>query len=272
MDPIETTGNTAELDQQQGVTQQPALNGENQGDSQTAEEREAQEAAAREAAKPKVDNVQRRIDEITRKRHDEVNRERARADALERELATLKRGNAGEQGQQGDQGQQQREPLTQAEIDRRIEARAEQVVSKREFDARCGALVDNGTKEFGADFDKAIKTLGSLQAIVDEKGEFTDFARAIVDTEVPHKLMKHLGDNPDEAARILLLSPLQQAREIGRLEVRLSTQPAAEPNVSKAPPPPSHVGSRNTATSSAPSAKDDVATWMRKRNAQVNGS
>ncbi|MFM0638073.1 hypothetical protein PQQ63_15330 [Paraburkholderia metrosideri] len=266
MDTQETTGNTAELEQQQGVMQQPELNGENQGDSQTAEELEAQEAAAREAAKPKVDNVQRRIDEITRKRHDEVNRERARADALERELAALRT------PAQKTDDTQQAQPLTQAEIDRRIDERAVQVVTRREFDAKCGALVDNGEKEFGADFDKAIKTLGSLQAIVDEKGEFTDFARAIVDTEVPHKLMKHLGDNPDEAARILLLPPLQQAREIGRLEVRLSTQPAAEPNVSKAPPPPSHVGSRNTANSSTPSAKDDTATWMRKRNAQVNGS
>lgn len=264
MDSLETTGNTAALEQQQGVTQQPELNGENEGDSQTAEERESQEAAAREAAKPKVDNVQRRIDEITRKRHEEVGRANARAEAAERELAALRTPRTDDQTQQQTQ-------VRPEDIDRIANQRAEALVVKREFDAKCTALVDNGSKEFGADFDKAVKTLGSLQAIVDEKGEFTDFAKAIVDSDAPHKLMKHLGDNPDEAARILLLNPTQQAREIGRLEARLSTQPATQPPVSKAPPPPSHVGTRNVA-SVAPSDKDDIKTWMAKREAQVRGA
>lgn len=264
MDPIETTGNTAALDQQQGVTQQADETRVNEAGTQTAEELEAQEAAAREAAKPKVDNVQRRIDEITRKRHEEVSRERARADAAERELAALRTPKTDDQQQQPTQ-------VRPEDIDRIANQRAEALVTKREFDAKCSALVDSGTKEFGAEFDKAVKTLGSLQAIVDEKGEFTDFAKAIVESDTPHKLMKHLGDNPDEAARILLLNPTQQAREIGRLEARLSAQPATQPAVSKAPPPPSHVGTRNVA-STAPSDKDDIATWMAKREAQVRGS
>ncbi|HTJ94267.1 MAG TPA: hypothetical protein VL424_14325 [Pararobbsia sp.] len=263
MDQQLETGNTAELDQQQGVTQQADQTGENEAGSQTAEEREAQEAAAREAAKPKVDNVQRRIDEITRKRHEEVNRERARADAAERELAALRTPKTDDNGQPTQ--------VRPEDIDRIANQRADALVVKREFDAKCTALVDNGSKEFGADFDKAVKTLGSLQAIVDEKGEFTDFAKAIVESDEPHKLMKHLGDNPDEAARILLLNPTQQAREIGRLEARLSTQPATQPAVSKAPPPPSHVGTRNVA-SAAPSDKDDIKTWMAKREAQVRGA
>jgi hypothetical protein len=263
MEPNDNTGNTAELDQQQGVTHQPDETRVNEGDTQTAEEKEAQEAAAREAAKPKVDNVQRRIDEITRKRHEEVSRERARADAAERELAALRQPKTDEQ--------QPPTAVRPEDIDRIANERAEKLVTRREFDAKCASVVDNGSKEFGEEFDKSLKTLGSLQAIVDEKGEFTEFAKAIVDTDAPHKVFKHLGDNPDEAARILLLSPLQQAREIGRLEARLSTQPVTPPPVSKAPPPPSHVGSRN-ASSTAPSDKDDMKTWMAKRNAQLAGN
>lgn len=264
MDPIENTGNTAVQQPLPGVTQEAVETRVNEAGTQTAEELEAQEAAAREAAKPKVDNVQRRIDEITRKRHEEVNRERARADAAERELAALRTPKTDDQGQQTTQ-------VRPEDIDRIATEKATQMVSKQAFDSKCAALVDNGSKEFGADFEKAVKTLGSLQAIVDEKGEFTDFAKAIVESDAPHKLMKHLGDNPDEAARILLLNPTQQAREIGRLEARLSTQTATPPPVSKAPPPPSHVGTRNVA-STAPSDRDDIKTWMAKRQAQVNGS
>jgi hypothetical protein len=263
MEPTEITGNTSELQQQQGVTQLADETRAPEAGTQTAEETEAQEAAAREAAKPKVDNVQRRIDEITRKRHEEVSRERARADAAERELAALRQPATNET--------QPPAAVRPEDIDRIANERADKLVSKREFDAKCATLVDNGSKEFGDEFDRSLKTLGALQAINDEKGEFTDFAKAIVDTEIPHKIFKHLGDNPDEAARILLLSPLQQAREIGRLEVRLSTQPATKPAVSNAPTPPSHVGSRN-ASSTAPSDRDDMATWMKKREAQVRGT
>jgi hypothetical protein len=262
MEPNDNTGNTAEQDLQQGVTQQPDETRVNEGDTQTAEEKEAQAAAAREAAKPKVDNVQRRIDEITRKRHEEVSRERSRADAAERELAALRQPKTDET---------QQTTVRPEDIDRIANEKAAQIVSKQTFDAKCAALVDNGSKEFGEDFDKAVARLGSLQAIVDDKGEFTDFAKLVVDTDEPHKMLKHLGDNPDEAARILNLSPTQQAREIGRLEARLSTQPAATREISKAPPPPSHVGSRN-ASSTAPSDKDDMKTWMAKRNAQLAGN
>lgn len=260
MEPNEITGNTAEQDLKQGVTQQADETRVGEADTQTAEEIEAAAQAAKEAAKPKVDNVQRRFDEMTRKRHEEVNRERARADAAERELAALRAPKTDDQ------------PTTvrPEDIDRIANEKAERLVSKREFDAKCAALVDNGSKEFGEEFDKAVKNLGSLQAIVDEKGEFTDFAKLVVDTDEPHKMLKHLGDNPDEAARILNLSPTQQAREIGRLEARLSTQPVTPPPVSKAPPPPSHVGSRN-ASSTAPSDKDDMKTWMAKREAQLAG-
>lgn len=262
MEPNDITGNTAEQDLQQGVTQQADESRVNEADTQTAEEIAAAAEAAKEAAKPKVDNVQRRIDEITRKRHEEVGRATARAEAAERELAALRTPKTDEP-----------QPTTfrPEDIDRIANERAERLVSKREFDSKCAALVDSGSKEYGDDFDKAVKNLGSLQAIVDEKGEFTDFAKLVVDTDEPHKMLKHLGDNPDEAARILNLSPTQQAREIGRLEARLSTQPATPPAVSKAPPPPSHVGSRN-ASSTAPSDKDDMSTWMAKRNAQLAGS
>jgi hypothetical protein len=197
MEPNDITGNTAELDQQQGVTQQGDETRVTEPDTQTAEEIAAAAEAAKEAAKPKVDNVQRRIDEITRKRHEEVGRATARAEAAERELAALRTPKTEEQ-----------QPTTfrPEDIDRIASERAERLVSKREFDSKCAALVDSGSKEYGDDFDKAVKNLGSLQAIVDEKGEFTDFAKLVVDTDEPHKMLKHLGDNPDEAARILNLS------------------------------------------------------------------
>lgn len=54
-----------------------------------------------------------------------------------------------------------------------------------------------------------------------------DMVVAMADTDDPAGIAYHLGKNKDEAARIAKLTPLAQAREIGKLEVLL-TQPKPE--------------------------------------------
>ena len=70
-------------------------------------------------------------------------------------------------------------------------------------------------------------------------------AVAIKDSDVGADAAYHLASNPEEAKRIAALTPLEQAREFGRLEERLITKAARaarreqQPNrVTKAPPPP----------------------------------
>lgn len=47
---------------------------------------------------------------------------------------------------------------------------------------------------------------------------------ALADTEDPTAIAYHLGKNPEEAARIAKLSPVRQAKEIGKLEAMLAKE------------------------------------------------
>lgn len=65
------------------------------------------------------------------------------------------------------------------------------------------------------------------------------------------ELAYHLGMNPDKAARISRLTPVQQAAALGRLEAELGKTPAPAPTraSTRAPAPPNPVGN-------SPAAKD----------------
>ena len=98
-------------------------------------------------------------------------------------------------------------------------------------------------------------------------------AEAIKSSDIGPDIAYHLGKNPEESARISGLSPIAQAREIGKLEASLSANPVVK-KVSSAPAPIKPVGSRSTtpniSTSDPRSAKVmDSDEWIRKRNAEV---
>lgn len=64
---------------------------------------------------------------------------------------------------------------------------------------------------------------------------------ALVDTENPVPLARHLYANPKEAARIAALSPFKAAMELGRLEAKLMSTPQNK-KPTNAPPPITPVG------------------------------
>ncbi|CAO3447867.1 hypothetical protein [Azospirillum argentinense] len=91
------------------------------------------------------------------------------------------------------------------------------------------------------------------------KGKYADFeavafsapisnsvAHMVAASDVGADLAYHLGKNPDEARRISALPPVAAAREIGRLETKLSTAPP--PKSTQAPPPVPTVNGRGTPT------------------------
>ncbi len=63
---------------------------------------------------------------------------------------------------------------------------------------------------------------------------------AIKEAESGVEIVRFLGENPAELKRLSSLTPAAQVREIGKIEARLETKPAA-PKVSKAPAPISPV-------------------------------
>jgi hypothetical protein len=70
-------------------------------------------------------------------------------------------------------------------------------------------------------------------------------AEAIQSSDIGPELAYHLGTNPKEADRISKLSPLVQAKEIGRIEAKLAADPPVK-RTSSAPAPISPVSARST--------------------------
>lgn len=196
--------------------------------------------------------VERRFAEMTRGRHEAERR----ADALQRDLDNaLALAKAG--GAKADQNQlpAARQPVSDDEL---INQRAAQLVEQQAFNKRSNDVYAAGVAEH-PDFDQSLKTLGML-------GATPDFFRSIVDLEDAHKVLHALGSNPDEAARILSLSPLQQGRELERLASKPAPKAAKKP-VSSAPEPISSrvEGSGSKAVDLDNSSIDD---FMKARNSQ----
>ena len=78
-------------------------------------------------------------------------------------------------------------------------------------------------------------------------------AQAIQASDIGPEVIYYLGSNPKEASRISRLSPVLQAKEIGKIEVNLTTNPPVK-KTSTAPAPLAPV----TATRSSSSPKRDT--------------
>lgn len=183
---------------------------------------------------PKNGWVQRRIDQLTRERHEE-RRQREALEARLRELqpqsATPAAGSAPA-------------PVTADQI--REEAR--RLVEQEKFDATCTRVFEAGKAEFGAEWDQSLATLGLVGNLS------TEFLDAVTSMDGAHKVLQHLGQNPDIAERLLSLPPHRMALELARLESTVG-QAKTPPPVSQAPAPINPVGGR-----SAPVEPEEYAT------------
>lgn len=223
---------------------------EAQAEESTPPETQEQDSPPKEdKAPPKW--ATKRINELTRDKY----RERAQREMLETRLAEIE---ARLQAQPGESGElahaQQSQPVNQSQLLAQAEARVA-------FDMKCNEAFKRGTSEF-EDFEEA---LGNLKMV----GIDADALGVIVEADEPHKVLHYLGNNPDEASKILSLGPVAKARAIGALEVRLG-MPKTKPAASKAPAPITPVSARS-ASVHALSDDADMKTWMAARNAQTKG-
>lgn len=185
--------------------------------SEPGTEQPAQQSDATQQDKPKNDWVQRRIDQLTREKFEE----RRQREALEAQLRQYQAPADQQPGQK---------PMTADEI----RAEAMRLIQQERFDEACNKTFEAGKKDY-PDFEKSLRTFGMLG------GAPQEFLEAITSMEGGHKVIHHLGSNPEEAERVLSLSPLRMAMELTRIEAQVSK---AAPPVSKAPPPISPVGGR----------------------------
>lgn len=92
-------------------------------------------------------------------------------------------------------------------------------------------------------------------------------SEAILDSDIGPEILYHLGTNPKEASRIARLSPFAAAREIGKIELKLSTPQPKKP--SNAPDPINPVGGKEKVSTDM--EKIPIGEWMKRRNEQVRG-
>lgn len=78
----------------------------------------------------------------------------------------------------------------------------------------------------------------------------------------------YLGKNPAEAERIARLHPKLVAKELGRLSAKIASTPETV-TLSQAPEPITPVGGKTPVQTPEPSERDDMTTWVKKREAQL---
>ncbi|RQZ17241.1 hypothetical protein DIE15_12265 [Burkholderia sp. Bp9031] len=188
--------------------------------------------------KPKNDWVQRRIDQLTREKHEE----KRQREALEARLREL----------QPDATTTTTQPMTADQI----RAEATRLIAQEKFDTACNRVFDAGKTEF-PDWDTSLRTFQMLG------GASQDFLEAVTSMDSGHKVLHHLGQNPEEAERLLSLPPLRMALELARLETTVGQAKPAP--VSKAPAPISPVGGKSAPVEPAEFATTaDYVAWRRR--------
>jgi pyruvate/2-oxoglutarate dehydrogenase complex dihydrolipoamide acyltransferase (E2) component len=224
----------------------------NSTEATTEQTQEQQQEQTQETAEEKAKKepwFQKRIGELTREKYEAkraADEARQQAEQYRTYLAQI---------QQGQQPQQH-----QPEVDVRTLAQQEaaRMVAEQRFNESCNKVHAEGVKEF-PDFDASNRNLQML-------GASREFYELATSADAGHKLLHHLGQeqNLDEAERILRLPPVQMARELTKLEYKLSQPPAPKP-VSKAPEPIKPIGAGGI----APNGLSDelpIDEWMRRHN------
>ncbi|VVE31533.1 hypothetical protein PEP31012_03704 [Pandoraea eparura] len=190
--------------------------------------------------KPKNDWVQRRIDQLTREKHEE----KRQREALEAQLRQY-------QQPATDQSSAANPPVQD------VYKAAEQLVKQREFDSACNKVFEAGKTEF-PDWDSSLKTFGMLG------GASPEFLEAITSMDAGHKVLHHLGQNPEDAERLLSLPPLRMALELARLESTVKQTKAAP--VSNAPAPITPVGGKSAPVEPEEFASTaDYIAWKKRQ-------
>lgn len=120
-----------------------------------------------------------------------------------------------------------------ADIERMVQERAAQIAQANAFNGACNKVAETGKKEF-TDWQQSLDNLTLVGAL--GKDVPSTFLETAVELKDPHKILHHLGQNMDEAARIAKLPPQKMAVEMARIEATLQAPPPPVP-VSAAPPP-----------------------------------
>lgn len=134
--------------------------------------------------------------------------------------------------------------------------------------AACNSTFEKGVAEI-PDFDDArVSLVSAFGHEINARPEFLD---TITELDNGHQVFAELGRNPEEAERILSLSPVKMALEIARMGDKLAkpATPAPKP-ISKVPAPVTPVGGAAKPTPSLDDPDIDQDTFSRDFHAMMS--
>lgn len=229
------------------VATEQAANVEKPSTEATPEQTQENKPEANDEPAKKEPWFQKRIGELTREKY-EARRE---ADEARQEAAQIR-----EQIARQQQGEPNQQPI--GDVQTLVQREAARLVAEKSFNEQCNKVYAQGKTEF-PDFDSVV---GNLQLV----GINRDFLELAATSDAGAKLLHHLGSDLDEASRIASLSPVQMARELTKLEFKLSQGKTKA--VSNAPAPITPIAG-GKADSKDPSEMSD-AEFAKWRKAQIS--
>lgn len=230
-----------------------------------------------EAPKPKR-TAEDRIKQLARER----NEERERVRQLEERLARLETGNrtpelapANENGpQEPDPTQYEYGSLDDKYIRDMIDFRASQQIAahlaQRQQEAvieaqtvakmdQAKSIVDKGKAEFD-DFEEVVWNGGMRQDYQLAEPTF----EALTEADNPAAIIYALASDPDEAARVAGMSPVQQAKYVFAKDAELSAAKTPKPRAPSAPPPPGQQVRGASGRFTTPGDTDDLDAFEKE--------
>lgn len=207
-------------------------------------------AADPNAQKATPEWAQKRINELTAKRYEaerSAATNAAKAEAAEAKAAELLAQIAKTPSAAGapPAADSSTTKTTDEEIEKRAIAKAEVMAQAKVFNDACNKVAETGKSEYKESWDESLKNLNLVGAL--GQGVSPEFLETAVELKNPHKVLHYLGQNLEEAEKLVKMNPKRMAMEMARIEatVNAPAPPAAAPvlaPVSNAPPPVIPVG------------------------------
>jgi hypothetical protein len=149
---------------------------------------------------------------------------------------------------------------TKAEFYTAVQAEANRRVAVQEFNNKCNAVEDKGSKAFGAKWNTAKAQLG----ILDDEGRIPlDLLSTALETDDPAKVLFELGSDIEKATEFMAMTPLRRA--IAMAKIADAKAPVRQQ--SKAPAPVDPIGGKGSGDDK-PSDRDSDEEWNRKEEAR----
>lgn len=254
---VEQSTQPQEQEQQQGQAQ--AQGEQPEGGEQQAEKSEQQ---------PKKTGVQKRIDELTRKAH-----EAEREAAFWREQATKQSASSTDAPKPTRDAFGSDDEYFEALADWKAEQKVSEFRKQQQAEALNKAEQTQTATRFELYQERvstALEAMPDYHEVVggsDVPAE-AHVLEAILDSEQGPQLAYHLAKHPDVAQRLNEMTPVQAAREIGRLEAQLAQPKTETPppkRTTNAPPPINPVRGSNGQFTKSPDQMTDAEWYASQR-------